>query len=178
MQKCREKANMDKIKIEYEEGKQLVLKNVICCRRKVEQAKASDILVLIEEYIKNNDLKKMGPYINVTHGIETENDKIIMDIEILTSVDRLKNTEERENGIRKIKELVINNALVCKMECSPLRLVEVNGEIENYIEKMKLDPVTPGYLVTKKKDTANNMMLNEMEYELYIGMSCDETNIL
>lgn len=168
---------MEKIKIEYEEGKKLVLKNVICCRKKVAQSNASEILVLIEEYIKSNNLRKLGPYINVTHGIENENEKIIMDIEIMTSVDRLKNTDERGKEIREIKELVINNALVCKMECSPLRLGEVNGEIENYIEQMKLEPITPGYLITKKKEE-NNILYNKIEYELYIGMNWNEENKL
>lgn len=162
--------------IKYRVG-ELKLKNVIACRKKLSQTEAKEILNIMEQFIERNNLIKASKYINVTHGIEFEGEKIVLDIEILISVEGLHDCEEKNEEIRFVGQFVLNNALVCELKCSPLLLGRFNQHIEEYIKQEKLEAITPGYLMTKKTNSIS-CPTEEMEYEIYIGLKNDEGNIL
>ncbi|MBQ3783097.1 MAG: hypothetical protein II838_06590 [Lachnospiraceae bacterium] len=164
---------MDNIK--YSVGKKLQFKKVIAYRKRIVQSEANEMLNIFENYIEYNKLKKVSPFINVTHGIETKNNNVYMDIEIMVAIEELSKVQSNSE-VRVIDNFTLNNALLCEIKCSPLVLGSYNSKIEQYIEQMEYCPVTPGYLISKK--ISNDVLYNEMEYHLYIGLKCNEKNFL
>lgn len=156
-------------------NRRLELDNVIAYRNIFAQNEASDLLFVIEEFIKRKELVKCSEYINVTHGVKQKEGQVYLDLEILVAVDKKVKTT---NGIRYIEHFKLNDAIVCKYEGSPLGLKGCGELLEQYIVDNKLKSITPGYLVTKEKTNRGKNSLSRMSFEIYIGLETNFRNEL
>lgn len=59
-----------------------------------------------------------------------------------------------------------------------MELSKCGQVIEKYIKDNNLEVVTPGYLLTIRVADASLLPLNDMRYELYVGIKSEEKNSL
>ena len=166
----------EQININYSMGT-LMMDSVIACRKTVHQNNAQEILDSLEIFISKNSLEKKSELINVTHGVETCNEEVFLDLEVLVSVGDFADKIIDVEGVRIIKKFILNNALICHIKCSPLQLKNYNKEIEDYIVSNGFIAVTPGYLISRKPSDFIKPT-DAMEFEIYIGLQTDEKNRL
>ena len=157
------------------ENNVLSLENVIAIRRECSPNKSNGLLEEMESLFADGKIKKRSPYINVTHGIKKNPTKPVIDLEILIAVDDVSSIS---GDVRVIPEFRLNNAVKCTYEGSPLELSKCGEAIEKYIKDNNLEAVTPGYLLTLRVADASLLSLNDMRFELYVGIKSDEKNSL
>ena len=110
---------------------------------------------------------KAGPSATTTFSVEQGPSGPIMDIEILIPID--KEIEVPDEYTFK-PEIHLINALVAKHIGNPAGLENTLNELNAYIEKNKLTPITTGYNVTIKEPKTREE-LDSMEIEIYVGIS-------
>jgi len=156
------------------ENNELKLKNIVSLRKETRPNETSKLLNEISALFADGRFKKTTPYINVTHGIKQKFGKAVLDLEILVGVDHV---EKLPRKYRFIPEFEIHNSVKCSYEGSPMELSKCGEAVEQYIRDKGLDAVTPGYLITIK-EAENDFEIDNMKFELYVGIRSDEENIL
>lgn len=147
--------------IELLEEQTLELNNLLSFRGCVTQAEMEGIGKEMESFIEQEGACRAGNPVTATYGIN--GDKI--EIELLMPIDRKIESSDKYLYKEKLK---IVNAVVAKYIGHPAGLQGACNELNQYIVKQKLVPVTVGYNVTKKVDAVN---LENTEIDVYVGIS-------
>ena len=72
------------------------------------------------------------------------------------------------NGYVFKERIKIVNALTIKHKGNPAKLYETYDELNQYISRNNLVPITAGYNITRKIDMAD---VNNTEIDIYVGIS-------
>ena len=147
--------------IEILEGQTLEINNLISFRGCLTQAEIESIGKDMEAFIEQQGACRAGNPVTATYGMN--GDKI--EIELLIPIDGKIEASDKYSYKEKLK---IVNAVVAKHTGHPAGLQDACNELNQYIAKQKLVPVTVGYNVTKKVDAVN---LENTEIDIYVGIS-------
>lgn len=147
--------------VEITEGELLEIEHAISFRDKIRQIDLNDIEKDIEEKIRKSEANKIGNPITATYSIEGN----FIDVELIIPIDK-----KIDNiGKYKYKErLKLVNAIVAKHKGNPMMIKNTYNELNQYIEKNNLIPITVGYNVTKNIDYLNT---ENSEIDIYVGIS-------
>lgn|SRR5574344_354612 len=147
--------------LEIKDKQELKIKNIISYRGKINHEELENIGKDMENYIQNSGAKSVGRLITATYSSEGN----IIDIEILIPID-IK-IESTDKYIFK-EQLQIVNAVVASYKGHPKELYKAIDELNHYIIKNNLTPITVGYNVTKKLDVIDP---RNAEIEIYVGIN-------
>lgn len=151
-----------------ETGKELIMRNVLSVRRKMTQNNMQEEMSKIGQFFENNGIKKTGPIVTTTFGIEKDG---TIDMEILVPMSKIIDvpSEYRFKQIFKLE-----NAVYVRYEGNPKFLQSVYNEMISYIHENNLQQITTGYNVTVR-DNTEGITIDEVIIDVYIGVS---SNIL
>lgn len=147
--------------IEILEGQTLEINNLISFRGCVTQTEIESIGKDMESFIKMQGACRAGNPVTATYGMNGNK----VEIELLMPIDRKIESSDKYLYKEKFK---IVNAVVAKYIGHPAGLQDACNELNQYIAKQKLVPVTVGYNITKKVDAVN---LENTEIDIYVGIS-------
>ena len=153
--------------MEIKENMTLQMKNVLSYRGKMSQQDMMKKSQEIEQVMKEMGVVKAGPSATTTFSVEQGSSGPIMDIEILIPIDK----EIKAPVEYTFKpEIRLVNALMITHIGNPAGLENTLNELNAYIQKHKLPPITTGYNVTTKEPKAREE-LDTMEIDIYVGIS-------
>lgn len=147
--------------LEIKENQELNVEKLLGYRGKVKQAELENTRKEMEEYIQNVGAKRVGNPVTVTYAIEGDT----IDVELLMPIDI--SIDSTDKFVFK-KQIKIVNAVVASYRGHPMGLQEACNQLNQYITKNRLQPITVGYNVTKKTDMLN---LENTEIDVYVGIS-------
>lgn len=142
-------------------GEKLELHHLITFRGNAEQCELETISKDIEEKIEFFGAKKVSNPIVATYNV----DGAVMDIELLIPIDR--EIDNIGNYIYKEKIMIVNAAKL-SYKGNPSGLQDACNELNQYMEKNGLQPITVGYNITKHVDFIN---IDNSEIEIYVGIN-------
>lgn len=146
--------------MKIELNKSLEIKNLVSRAGKFTQNKyQKEVLDIISNY-KKFSLNQGDCLITTTKSIEFTDGDQVLDVEILLPVSKIITVEKPYTFKNSIK---ICNAIYAKIEDITL-LQENLNEINEYICKNELQPITPAYLIQKKSDLKTSI-------DVYIGLN-------
>jgi len=149
-----------------EVGKELILENVLSLRKKLTQEEINNEMIKIGKFFESNSINKAGPVVTCTYSAEVVNAVVMMDMEILVPMDRT--VDLVDYTLKPIFRLV--NAVYARHYGDPTKLQDTYNEMLEFIQKNKLQQITPGYNVTVK-DILPDMNPNEIIVDVYVGVS-------
>ncbi|WP_310601577.1 AraC family transcriptional regulator [Anaerosporobacter sp.] len=151
--------------MELLENQEIEEKNLLSIRKNVTQQEIEQVLTEMHSYIKESGAEIVGKTITATHGISSNKGYTILDLEILIPLDK----EILTGNIYSFKKnFKITNAIKVTHKGNPALLDETCNELNQYIARNKLVPITVGYNMTL---TADNKDKNNTEIEIYVGIS-------
>lgn len=149
-----------------ETGQELYLTNLLSFRKQLTQTEVQKEMNSIESFIKENNLKVVGPKISTTYSV-TQSMTPTMDIEILIPVDK----EFNGTDMYKLKkEFKLINCLKVSHKGNPATFQNAIINIQRHIQDNKLLPISSLYTVTIKETKTQD----EMEYfqaDAYVSIS-------
>lgn len=149
-----------------EEKQSLVLQNVLCFRRKLDQQASMNITKEIDEILAKNNAKKNGSTVTITHNITVENGQQVIDLEMMIPLDKKISVL---NGVNFLPEFVLNDAFKIRIEGNPQQMQGAVQTLAEYIKSKGLQANTPLYVVTIK-DAKTPLEVDSMITELYTGV--------
>jgi len=151
-----------------EQGKELKFDNVLSLRKKMSQNDMNNEMKKINKLLLDNGLKRNGPVITATFGLEKNNDgHVCIDVEILIPLD--KEISVLEPYVFK-KLFHLKNAVYSRHEGNPQQLQNTLDEMVKYIQKENLQQITPAYNVTIQEPKAGEGM-DKFVIDAYIGVN-------
>ena len=147
-----------------EEGKELVMENILSLRKKMKQQEVNEEMIKIEKFLEVNGVKRIGAIVSCTHGLENNN---VVDLEILVPINN-KIELPSEYKFKPIFKLV--NALYIRHKGNPALLQNIYNELITYIRKNGFQEITSGYNVAVI-DMKPGMSMDELVTDVYIGIS-------
>lgn len=126
---------------QIEEKKKLELKNVLFFRKKLEQNEIEAKINQMAKYMEQQGLIQKGSLVTATHGVETIDNKVIIDIEVMIPVDRLINDGEYEF----YETFTLNNALYIRHLAGIDSLQDTVNYLLKYITDHQLKINSPIY---------------------------------
>lgn len=147
--------------IEIKENQELKLNNLISYRGRIRQSELESIGKDIDLKINEKGAKRVSYPIMATYGVDGE----YIDIEILIPIDKV--IEDIDNYIFK-QEIKIVNAVMMTYKGNPLGMQNAFNELNQYIEKEKLQPITVGYNVTQYINPINT---EDTVSNIYVGIN-------
>lgn len=144
------------------ENQELEFDNLLSFRGKVGNEQLQQINVQMEQLIKESGAEKKGYPITVTYGVEGN----LMDIEILVPLD--KKIDSKDTKFVFKDKLKILHALKAVHTGNPAGLQNTCNELNEYMTKNQMVPVTAGYNITRKVDMLD---INNSEIDIYVGIN-------
>lgn len=142
-------------------NQELVVKNVLSFRGKVNNMELQRIVGDMDETVKELGAVTVGNPITATFGVEED----MLDVEVFLPIDRA--VENTKNYFFK-EMLKIVNAVVISYKGNPIGLQDACNELNQYIMKNWMQPITVGYNLTKHVDPQNP---DNTEIDVYVGIS-------
>lgn len=130
--------------LEIKENQELNVANVLSYKGKVKQAELENVGKEMESYIQKAGAKRVGNPTTATYAVEGD----MIDIELLMPID--KSIDSTDKFVFK-NQIKIVNAVVACYKGHPMGLQEACNQVNQYIVEHKLQPITVGYNVTKKR---------------------------
>jgi len=147
------------------EKQTLSVQNVISTRRTVTQEKAQEVMLGLMKYVDASGAKKAGSPISVTYSVDAGTK--MMDVELYLPIDK----EVPSNGDYTFKpELCLHNCVKITHKGHPMRLQSCTDELNAYILKNKLAPVSPGFMVNRYEVTRQED-LDLFEVDIYVSVA-------
>ena len=150
-----------------EQGKELLLENLLSLREKIFQPDISNEMMKIGRFLKDNCLRKTGPIVTATFAIENTGGQSVLDMEILVPMDK-KADLPAEYKYKRVFRLV--NAVYARHQGNPTALQNTYDEMLEHIKKNNLQQITAGYNVNIN-DMLPGMSMDEMIIDVYIGVN-------
>lgn len=147
-------------------GQELNYKNLLSFRKLMTQDEMKKEMKYLENFLKENELKIVGPKISTTFSV---NQAIVptMDIEILIPIDG-SFTETEKYKLKDIFKLT--NAIKVTHKGNPQGLQQNVLLIQKYIQEKKLTPIAGLYTVNINEVTIPDEFEN-YEAHLYLSIS-------
>jgi len=149
-----------------ETGKVLKFENLISLRKKMTQQQIQEELMKLGNYLKENNIKKVGPLITATFAVEDVNGQQLIDSEFLIPVDQ-KASLPNEYKFKEKFHLV--NAVYKRYVGNLFELQGAYSEIMNYIQQRSFHQITAGYNVNVNEEEAAKGA--EPIIDIYIGVN-------
>ncbi len=125
------------------------------------QEEMKEEMMDIRKFFEDNNIKKIGPVVTATYGVQVIDGKQVLDMEIFIPMDKIGII----SSLYTIKpQLIVGNALYTRHQGAPEKLPNTYNEIVEYIKSHKLQPNTPLYNVEVSAKP-------EMIIDLYVGIS-------
>ena len=147
-----------------EQGKELVLNNLISLRGKYTQEAIQKEISELMMFLNSKGIKKIGPMVNTTFGIEMQNGQQLMDTEFMIPVD-VSNIDSSKYNLKN--EFKLTNAVYSKHKGNPIGLQSLYEKLNNFVANEGLQFITSGYNVFVNE--SNNP--DEFEIDIYIGVN-------
>lgn len=153
--------------IKIETGKNFEMKNLLSLRKKMSQKQVNEEIVKMQQFLKENGIKKDGPLTNATYGIEMINGEQVLDMEFLIPLDREVNLP-KEYEFKKV--IYLANSVYARHIGNPSTLQNTYAEINKYIKENNLQPLAPSYNINIKE--ANSPLeINDMIIDVYLPVN-------
>ena len=149
-----------------ETNQELYYNNLLSFRKNLIQNEVQEEINKIDIFLKDNDLKIIGPNISTTYSV---NQAMIptMDIEILIPIDK----EFIETDMYKFKkEFKLTNCLKISHKENPMTFQSTIMNMQKHIQDNKLIPISTLYTVNIKEAKTPEEMEN-FQAEAYISIS-------
>ena len=153
--------------LHIEEGKQLIMNNVLSLRKKMTQQQLQEEMMKIGQALQKLGVKKKGNLVTATFGIEEINGEQLLDIEILLPLDR---EVELPVEYKLKKEFRLVNAVYARHEGNPVLLQNTLQGMMDYISKRGLQQITAAYNV-QVNEVRSEAELDGMIVDCYVGFS-------
>lgn len=153
--------------MEIIEHQTLEMSNVLSCRARLTQLELGEKAKEIEDVLQRAAVRRKGPIVTTTYGIEQGPQGPIMDIELLIPL---------EDGVAPPADYILKprflltNAIMLRHVGNPSGLQNSVNELNAYIAARGLVPITSGYNVTVK-DAKTPLEMDDMEIHVYVGIS-------
>lgn len=168
------------MKIEIRENAEIKLENLLSCRKEVYEVEVNKEFANMTAFIKKNKLNQHGGIITTVHNIYDENEKKLLDIEILIPVDiknslhKYKNSNQLEKSFnvgdyKFIKSLHLENGLYATHKGNPELLNTAYDMLNQYITENSLKTTTPIYNIYRNKITSSQS-IDDLIIDLFIGV--------
>lgn len=149
------------------ENNELILCNVYSRRIQVDEEEMQKILKDIQIFC-NKKFLFVSSITTVTFGTKKDqNYKPLMDLEILLNIQNQQKIE-LPYGFCKKEKIQIVNALKCCYTGLNENVIQIYNELNKYIERNKIQPITPIYSVNKNPYIQEN---GRIDLDLYIGIN-------
>ncbi|SHH17673.1 DUF5085 family protein [Tepidibacter thalassicus] len=153
--------------IKIETGKNFKIENLLSLRKKMSQKQVNEEIVKIQQFLKENGIRKDGPLINATYGVEVINGEQILDMEFLIPLDREVNLP-KEYKFKKV--LYLANSVYARHTGNPATLQNTYAQINKYVKDNNLQPLAPLYNINVKE--ANSPLeINDMIIDVYLPVN-------
>ena len=149
-----------------EENQSLVLQNVISFRKKLDQQTSTEVSKEIDEILANNNAKKNGCTVTITHNSIIKNGQQIIDLEMMIPLDKEISAPV---GFEFLSEFVLKDAFKVRIEGNPQQMQSAVESLAKYIKNKKLQPNTPLYVVTVK-EAKTQFDIDSMVTDIYTGV--------
>lgn len=149
-----------------EEGQQLILRNILSFRKKLNQQSLIDISKEIDEILVKNGARKDGSVVTVTHNVTIENGQQFIDIEMMIPLNKKIDVP---NEFVFLPEFSLKDALKIRIVGSPQQMQGAVGILKEYIQNKNLKPNTPLYVVTVK-EAKIQIDIDDMITDFYTGV--------
>lgn len=151
---------------DIEIGKELKFENLISLRKRMTQAEMQQELIKLGSYMKENNIRKVGPLISATFAIEEINGQQLIDSEFLIPIDR-KVDLPSEYKYKDKFHLV--NAVYIRYVGDPHGLQQPYNELSLYLQENNLQQITVGYNVNVNDEKVH---LGEQHIiDVYMGVN-------
>ena len=156
--------------MDIEINKELYIKNILSCRKKISQDDIHAAMVGIESFMSERSIRKQGPVITTVYALDDVNGNQVIDLEFLVPVNR-EFKSEKEYLYKS--EFQLQRALCLKFRDQPGLLQKAYSAIHDYMEIRCLKPVTSMYNVylNNNIDGANP---EKTEIDIYLGVQPEE----
>ena len=162
------------------ENAEIKLENLLACRKEVLEVEVNKEFANLTAFIKKHKLNQNGGIITTVHNINDENDKKILDIEIMIPVDiknslyKNKNISQLEKSFNTgdykfIKTFQLENGIYATHKGNPELLNAAYDILHQYISENNLQVVTPIYNIYRNKITPNQS-IDDLIIDLFIGV--------
>ena len=162
------------------ENAEIKLENLLACRKEVLEVEVNKEFANLTAFIKKHKLNQNGGIITAVHNINDENDKKILDIEIMIPVDiknslyKNKNVSQLEKSFNTgdykfIKIFQLENGIYATHKGNPELLNTAYDILHQYISENNLQVVTPIYNIYRNKITPNQA-IDDLIIDLVIGV--------
>lgn len=153
--------------VKIEEGKELIMENVLSLRKKMSQKDIEIEMVKIGKWLEEKSVQKNGSIVTATYAIEQINDQLIMDMEILVPL----NQKVELVGEYKLKSIIhLRNAIYVRYKGNPAFIDSTYNHLTKYMEQKNLQPITTAYNVNIV-DIVAGQSYEDMIVDVYIGVN-------
>lgn len=153
--------------MEIQEGVVLEQFNLLSFRKEMTQKEVVEKSREIEELIKREGAERIAPVMSTTYAVRENAGDSLMDIEILVPLNKRINFPV---GYQWKERLFVTNAVLIKHKGHPAGLQNTFDILNEYMQKNQLTPITGAYNVPVK-EAKNPMEVNDMEIDIYVGIS-------
>lgn len=149
-----------------ETNQRLYLSNVLSFRGRCSRKELQEITGKIESILLENNAKKNGSTVSVTHNILMENGVEVMDFEIMIPLNKEVSVP---SGFRFFSKFILDNALKIQITGNPSQAQDAVKAFGDYIKQNNIQSTTPIYVVAvKEAKTVSD--IDNMITELYTGV--------
>lgn len=150
-----------------EQGRELRLENVLSLRKKMDRSEINVEMMKIGKWVNDNGLKKAGPIVTATFGVENVDNQQILDMEILVPIDRAAES----SGEYRFKEVFhLVNAIYAQHKGNPALLQNTYNKMVAYLQDNRLQQITAAYNVNVS-ELQPGQSLDEVIVDVYIGVN-------
>jgi hypothetical protein len=153
--------------MEITENCTLEMENVLSFRGKMTQVQIPDRMKAIEELLNSTGAKRNGAVASATFAIEPNGSSPVLDVEILVPLDQKIAIPD---GYVWKPRFYLTNAVKLRHADSLAMLQTSVNELNAYMERKRLTPITVGYNITVK-EAASQQELDSMIVDIYVGVS-------
>ena len=149
------------------QGRELKFDNVLSLRKKMLQNDLNTEMNKIGELLLDAGLKRNGPVITATFGIENNDGQVCIDMEILIPLD--KEAAVSEPYVFK-KLFHLKNAVYSRHEGNPQQLQNTLNEMVGFMQEKNLQQITPAYNATIQEPKPGEG-IDRFVIDAYIGVN-------
>ena len=147
---------------EIREGQVLEIENIMSYRGVIRQSELKGIAADLEEKVNLAGAKRADYPITIIYGMGEDG---MIEAAVLLPINR---RIDDINGYVFKERIKIVNALTVRHKGNPVKLRETYNELNQYISRNNLVPITAGYNITRKIDMTD---VNNTEIDIYVGIS-------
>lgn len=151
--------------MQVKEGQELLLSHVLSYRGKLTQQQIQDEMMMMNQLMIEQGVKKDGPLTTATFGIEDGIEGQLLDIELLIPLEREINVPDRYVFKPIIK---IVNALSVRHEGHPGMINNAINLLNEFIVQGNKQVITATYNVTVK-EAKSQEEIKDMIIDVYVG---------